>query len=66
MVNSDQIKLLMKEVCTVFVSITKCVLRLGGMTITPRSLIILNGMARPQVEDGGTASNVESSCEYIE
>jgi hypothetical protein len=23
-------------------------------------------MARPQVADGGTASNVEGSCEYIE
>jgi len=25
-----------------------------------------HGMARPQVADGGTASNVEGSCEYIE
>jgi hypothetical protein len=25
----------------------------------------LNGMARPQVADGGTASNMEGSCEYI-
>jgi hypothetical protein len=24
------------------------------------------GMARPQVADGGTASNMEGSCEYIE
>jgi hypothetical protein len=24
------------------------------------------GMARPQVADGGTASNMEDSCEYIE
>jgi len=23
-------------------------------------------MARPQVTDGGTASNMEGSCEYIE
>jgi len=23
-------------------------------------------MARPQVADGGTASNIEDSCEYIE
>ena len=23
-----------------------------------------HGMARPQVADGGTAANVESSCEY--
>jgi hypothetical protein len=23
------------------------------------------GMARPQVEDGGTASDMEGSCEYI-
>jgi len=25
-----------------------------------------HGMARPQVADGGTASNMEGSCEYIE
>jgi len=25
-----------------------------------------HGMARPQVADGGTASDVEVSCEYIE
>jgi len=25
-----------------------------------------HGMARPQVEDVGTASNMEGSCEYIE
>jgi len=25
-----------------------------------------HGMARPQVVDGGTASNMEGSCEYIE
>jgi hypothetical protein len=25
-----------------------------------------HGMARPQVADGGTASNMEDSCEYIE
>jgi hypothetical protein len=25
-----------------------------------------HGMARPEVEDGGTASNMEGSCEYIE
>jgi hypothetical protein len=25
-----------------------------------------HGMAHPQVEDGGTASNMEGSCEYIE
>jgi len=25
-----------------------------------------NGMARPQVVDGRTASNMEGSCEYIE
>jgi len=25
-----------------------------------------HGMARPQVADGGTASNPEGSCEYIE
>jgi hypothetical protein len=24
------------------------------------------GMTRPQVADGGTASNMEGSCEYIE
>ena len=24
------------------------------------------GMARPQVADGGTASDMEGSCEYIE
>jgi len=23
-------------------------------------------MARPQVVDGGTASNIEGSCEYVE
>ena len=25
-----------------------------------------HGMARPQVADGGTASDMEGSCEYIE
>jgi len=25
-----------------------------------------HGIARPQVADGGAASNVEGSCEYIE
>jgi hypothetical protein len=25
-----------------------------------------HGMARPQVVDGGTASNMEGSCEYTE
>ena len=25
-----------------------------------------NGMARPQVAEGGTASNTEGSCEYTE
>jgi hypothetical protein len=25
-----------------------------------------HGMARPQVADGGTASNMEGSCKYIE
>jgi len=25
-----------------------------------------HGMARPHVADGGTASNMEGSCEYIE
>jgi hypothetical protein len=25
-----------------------------------------HGMARPQVADGGTASNLDGSCEYIE
>jgi len=25
-----------------------------------------HGMTRPQVADGGTASNMEGSCEYIE
>jgi len=25
-----------------------------------------HGMSRPQVADGGTASNMEGSCEYIE
>ena len=25
-----------------------------------------HGMARPQVADGGTACNMEGSCEYIE
>jgi hypothetical protein len=25
-----------------------------------------DGMARPQVADGGTASSMEGSCEYIE
>ena len=25
-----------------------------------------HGMARPRVADGGTASNMEGSCEYIE
>ena len=25
-----------------------------------------HGMARPQVADGGTASGMEGSCEYIE
>jgi len=25
-----------------------------------------NGMSRPQVADGGTASDMEGSCEYIE
>ena len=25
-----------------------------------------HGMARPQVADGGTASNMEGGCEYIE
>jgi len=25
-----------------------------------------HGMVRPQVEDGGTASNMEGSCEYTE
>jgi hypothetical protein len=25
-----------------------------------------HGMARPQVVDGGTASNMDGSCEYIE
>jgi len=24
-----------------------------------------HGMSRPQVADGGTASNMDSSCEYI-
>jgi hypothetical protein len=41
MVNSDQIKQLMKEVCTVFVSITKCELRLGATSLTPKSSSIL-------------------------
>ena len=27
---------------------------------------ILIGTARPQVADGGTASDMEGSCEYIE
>jgi hypothetical protein len=36
-----------------------------------RRLAVISGfchhdMARPQVPDGGTASNVEGSCEYIE
>jgi len=25
-----------------------------------------HGMARPQVADGGTASDIEGSCQYIE
>ena len=25
-----------------------------------------HGMARPQVADGGTASDMEGSCEYVE
>jgi len=25
-----------------------------------------NSMARPQVADGGTASNIEDSCKYME
>ena len=25
-----------------------------------------HGMARPQVADGGTASNMEGSCEYVQ
>jgi len=28
--------------------------------------LLESGMSRPQVADGGTASNMDSSCEYIE
>jgi len=31
-----------------------------------QSVISHTGRARPQVADGGTASNMEGSCEYIE
>jgi len=31
-----------------------------------QSVISHDGMARPQVADGGTASNMEGGCEYIE
>ena len=31
-----------------------------------QTVISHNGMARPQVADGGTASNMEGNCEYIE
>lgn len=36
--------------------------KLQGDKVGPRH----HGMARPQVADVGTASNMENSCEYIE
>jgi len=41
MVNYNQIKQIIKAVCTVSVTITKCELRFGATTVTTKSLSIL-------------------------